>query len=53
MYDLGGDPLSASGGGGYGRRRATFDFGDIMDAFFGGRQAQRGPRPRRVAARTR
>ena len=30
MYDLGGDPLRA-GGGGFG---ATFDFGDIMDAFF-------------------
>jgi molecular chaperone DnaJ len=41
MYDLGGDPLRA-GGGGFG---ATFDFGDIMDAFFGGGQ-RRGPRPR-------
>lgn len=41
MYDLGGDPLRASGGG-FG---ATFDFSDLMDAFFGGGQ-QRGPRPR-------
>ena len=43
MYDLGGDPLSASGGGlGFG---AGFGgFGDIMDAFFGG-GASRGPRP--------
>ena len=45
MYDLGHDPLSANrgGGGGYG---ATFDFGDIMDAFFGGGGGQRGPRQR-------
>lgn len=44
MYDLGGDPLSANrgGGGGY---AAGFDFGDIMDAFFGG-GGQRGPRTR-------
>ncbi|MGI9197013.1 MAG: molecular chaperone DnaJ [Candidatus Nanopelagicales bacterium] len=41
MYDLGGDPFRA-GGGGFG---ATFDFGDLMDAFFGGGQP-RGPRPR-------
>ena len=41
MYDLGGDPLRA-GSGGYG---ATFDFGDLMDAFFGGGRS-RGPRPR-------
>lgn len=43
MYDLGGDPLSSRGGG-YGNG-ASFDFGDIMDAFFGG-GGQRGPRPR-------
>ncbi|MDP1876110.1 MAG: molecular chaperone DnaJ [Actinomycetota bacterium] len=44
MYDLGGDPLSARGGtGGYGGN--SFDFGDLMDAFFGG-GGQRGPRPR-------
>ena len=42
MYDLGGDPFRAGGGGGFG---ATFDFGDLMDAFFGGGQP-RGPRPR-------
>ena len=42
MYDLGGDPLRASGGPGQG---AQFDFGDIMDAFFGG-GGQRGPRTR-------
>ena len=43
VYDLGGDPLSASGaGGGYG---AGFSFTDIMDAFFG-QTGTRGPRPR-------
>jgi molecular chaperone DnaJ len=41
MYDLGGDPFSQARGGG----SATFDFSDIMDAFFGG-GAQRGPRTR-------
>lgn len=44
MYDLGGDPLSASGGG-FGGFTQGFDFGDIMDAFFGG-GGQRGPRTR-------
>lgn len=45
MYDLGTDPLSPGGGfGGFGGG-ATFDFGDIMDAFFGG-GGQRGPRTR-------
>ncbi len=43
MYDLGGDPLSSGRGGGFGA--GGFDFGDIMDAFFGGGQA-RGPRMR-------
>ncbi len=43
MYDLGGDPLSASGG--FGGFSQGFDFGDIMDAFFGG-GAPRGPRTR-------
>lgn len=43
MYDMGGDPLRASGSGFGG----GFDFGDIMDAFFGGGGAQRGPRTRR------
>ena len=42
MYDLGGDPLSSSRGG-FGT--GGFDFGDIMDAFFGG-GAPRGPRMR-------
>jgi molecular chaperone DnaJ len=43
MYDMGGDPLRAGGGAaGFG---GGFDFGDIMDAFFGG-GAQRGPRSR-------
>lgn len=42
MYDLGGDPLGGARGG-FGA--GGFDFGDIMDAFFGG-SAQRGPRMR-------
>jgi len=42
MYDLGGDPLSNRGGGSSG----GFDFGDVMDAFFGGRGQRRGPRGR-------
>lgn len=43
MYDMGGDPLRAgSAGGGFG---GGFDFGDIMDAFFGG-GTPRGPRTR-------
>lgn len=44
MHDLGHDPLGARGGGG-GGFGTTFDFGDIMDAFFGG-GGNRGPRPR-------
>ena len=40
MYDMGGDPRTAGGGFSGG-----FDFGDIMDAFFGG-GSQRGPRTR-------
>lgn len=43
MYDLGGDPLSSNGG--FGGFTQGFDFGDIMDAFFGG-GAPRGPRSR-------
>jgi molecular chaperone DnaJ len=43
MYDLGGDPLGANRAGGF--PGGSFDFGDIMDAFFGG-GAQRGPRTR-------
>lgn len=44
-YDLGGDPFSQGlGGGGFGG--ANFDFNDIMGAFFGGGQGNRGPRSR-------
>ena len=43
LYDLGGDPLSAAGGAGYG---PGFSFTDIMDAFFGQNAGSRGPRPR-------
>lgn len=44
MYDLGGDPLSASGAGaGFGQ---GFSFTDIMDAFFAQSGGSRGPRPR-------
>lgn len=48
VYDMGGDPLSASGGSagaGAGDFGAGFPFSDIMDAFFGG-SASRGPRSR-------
>src|SRR5258707_15258217 len=42
MYDLGGDPFAPAGGaGGFGAR---VPFSDIMDAFFGGGPAARGPR---------
>jgi molecular chaperone DnaJ len=43
LYDLGGDPLSASGAGGFG---PGFSFTDIMDAFFGQGAGGRGPRAR-------
>jgi molecular chaperone DnaJ len=43
LYDMGGDPLSAAGAGGFG---PGFSFTDIMDAFFGQGATQRGPRPR-------
>src|SRR5258707_8573750 len=44
MSALGGDPFAPAGGaGGFG---AGFPFRDIMDAFFGGGQAARGPRSR-------
>ena len=43
MYDMGGDPRQ----GGFGGFQGGFDFGDIMDAFFGGSGGnQRGPRTR-------
>ena len=51
MYDLGGDPLSANRGG-FPPGGATFDFGDIMDAFFGGGGASAVRVSARVAART-
>lgn len=41
MYDLGGDPLGGRGG-----FQGGFDFGDIMNAFFGGGSQRRGPRSR-------
>lgn len=44
LYDMGGDPLSASGGG-FGGAAGFSGLGDIMDAFFGG-GASRGPRTR-------
>jgi len=44
MYDMGGDPLSGGGFGGF--NAGGFGFGDIMDAFFGGASANRGPRNR-------
>jgi molecular chaperone DnaJ len=44
LYDMGGDPLSASGNAGF---NAGFGgLGDIMDAFFGGGGSSRGPRTR-------
>jgi molecular chaperone DnaJ len=46
MYDLGADPFSTGGGFGQG-----FGFSDIMDAFFGGAGAQRGPRSRQRVGR--
>jgi molecular chaperone DnaJ len=48
MYDLGADPFApgaAGGAGGFGSAQG-FPFTDIMDAFFGGGAAQRGPRSR-------
>lgn len=44
VYDLGGDPFGGPGGGF--ASSASFGFGDIMDAFFGGTR-RGGPRPRR------
>jgi len=47
MYDLGADPFAraGAGAGGFGGA-AGFPFSDLMDAFFGGGAAQRGPRSR-------
>jgi len=47
MYDLGADPFARAGagpGGGFGA--AGFPFSDLVDAFFGGGAAPRGPRSR-------
>jgi molecular chaperone DnaJ len=44
MYDLGADPYAQRGAGGFGA--AGFQFSDLMDAFFGGGAAPRGPRSR-------
>lgn len=48
IVDLGGDPLAAGAGAGPGGPGQPFTMGfqDIMDAFFGGGGASRGPRPR-------
>jgi molecular chaperone DnaJ len=47
MYDLGADPFARAGGPGAGAGfGAGFPFSDLMDAFFGGGAAQRGPRSR-------
>lgn len=46
IYDLGGDPLSASGASPFGGAGGFGGFGDIMDAFFGGGGGGRGPRSR-------
>lgn len=42
-YDMGGEPF---GGGGAAAGFGGFPFSDIMDAFFGGGGASRGPKPR-------
>jgi molecular chaperone DnaJ len=46
MYDLGGDPFTRAGAGAGGFGAAGFPFSDLMDAFFGGGAAPRGPRTR-------
>jgi molecular chaperone DnaJ len=46
MYDLGADPFARAGTGPGGFGAAGFPFSDLMDAFFGGGTAQRGPRTR-------
>jgi len=46
MYDLGGDPFARAGAGTGGFGAAGFPFSDLMDAFFGGGAAPRGPRTR-------
>ena len=46
MYDLGADPFARPGAGGAGFGTAGFPFSDLVDAFFGGGAAPRGPRSR-------
>ena len=46
MYDLGADPFARAGAGAGGFGAAGFPFSDLMDAFFGGGAAPRGPRTR-------
>ena len=46
MYDLGADPYAQRTAGAPGFGTAGFPFSDLMDAFFGGGAAQRGPRSR-------
>jgi molecular chaperone DnaJ len=46
IVDLGGDPLSNGGGAGGPANGSFVGFQDIMDAFFGGGGAARGPRSR-------
>jgi molecular chaperone DnaJ len=46
IVDLGGDPLAPGGGGGPAAGGPFGGFADIMDAFFGGATASRGPRSR-------
>jgi molecular chaperone DnaJ len=46
MYDLGGDPFARAGATAGGFGAAGFPFSDLMDAFFGGGAAPRGPRSR-------
>jgi molecular chaperone DnaJ len=46
MYDLGADPYASRAGAPGGFGAAGFPFSDLMDAFFGGGAAPRGPRTR-------
>ena len=46
MYDLGADPFARPGANAGGFSAAGFPFSDLMDAFFGGGAAPRGPRSR-------
>ena len=49
LYDRGADPLGGGLGGGFSggfSSQGGFDFGNLVDAMFGGGQASRGPRSR-------